>query len=170
MYDSGETLSIEELVEMGRYVENTLSATTNLRLHYDHPVAFRSLGSMFGNNGDGCGMCGILGILGVLANGSYALCGIGETVPDLLFGHAAKDPLEDIWNNTPGLLELREGLPQQLEGICSDCLMKEMCLGNCVAQNYYRSKSIWAQYWYCEEAHNRGLFPESRIHQKTAVE
>lgn len=163
MHDSGETLHIEELVELGRWVESTLSASTNLRLDYDHPPAFRPLGKMFGNNGDGCGICGILGILGVLANGSYALCGIGETVPDLVFGHAAKDALEDIWHNTPLLLELREGIPQRFEGICGDCLMKGICLGSCIAQNYYRSKSVWGPCWYCEDAWNLGLFPETRI-------
>jgi hypothetical protein len=36
-------------------------------------------------------------------------------------------------------------------------------LGSCIAQNYYRGKSIWAPYWYCEQARNQGLFPETRI-------
>ena len=163
MHDSGEALDIEELVELGDWVESTLSASTNLRVDYDHPPAFRPLGKMFGNNGDGCGVCGILGILGVLANGSYALCGIGETVPDLVFGQASTDLLQDIWDYNPLLVELREGLPQGFEGICCHCLLKGICLGSCVAQNYYRSKSIWAPFWFCQEAHNRGLFPESRI-------
>ena len=118
---------------------------------------------MFGKNGDGCGVCGILGILGVLANGSYALCGIGKTVPDLVFGDASKDPLQDIWSNNLLLIELREGLAQRFEGICYRCLVKGLCLGSCVAQNYYRSKSIWAPFWFCQEAHNQGYFPESRI-------
>jgi SynChlorMet cassette radical SAM/SPASM protein ScmF len=163
MHDSGEALSIEELVVLGQSVEESLSASTNLPVYYDHPPAFRPLGKMFGSNGDGCGVCGILGILGVLANGSYALCGIGKTVPDLVFGDGSKDPLQDIWNNNPLILELREGLPQRFEGICSRCLVKGLCLGSCVAQNYYRSKSIWAPFWFCHEAHNRDLFPESRI-------
>ncbi len=105
---------------------------------------------------------GFLGLLGVLANGSYALCGIGETVPELVFGHAAKDKLEDVWRDSSVLNELRQGLPHQFEGICKDCLMKAMCLGSCVAQNYYRSKNLWAPFWYCEEAQKRGLFPGSR--------
>jgi len=169
-HESGEALSIEELVDLGRWVEDTLSTSTNLRLHYSHPMAFRALGKMFGENGDGCGVCGILGILGMLANGSYALCGIGETVPDLCFGHASSDSLEDIWNNTSVLLELREGLPQRFEGICGTCLMKGMCLGSCVAQNYYSSKSIWAPYWYCEKAHKLGLLPKTRIFPNTLQE
>jgi SynChlorMet cassette radical SAM/SPASM protein ScmF len=162
MHDSGEALDIEELVELGDWVENMLSASTDLRLDYDHPLAFRPLGKMFSKNGDGCGVCGILGILGVLANGSYALCGIGEMVPDLVFGHATTHPLEDIWNKSLVLVALRQGLPQRFEGICGDCLIKGLCLGSCLAQNYYQSMNIWAPYWYCEDAWSRGLFPETR--------
>jgi SynChlorMet cassette radical SAM/SPASM protein ScmF len=163
MHESGETLTIKELVDLGIWVENTLSACTSLKLYYSHPLAFRPLSKMFGNNGNGCGVCGIVGILGVLGNGSYALCGIGETVAELTFGHAAKDRLEDVWNNTPVLMELREGLPHRFEGICGDCLMKGRCLGSCIAQNYYRSKDIWAPFWYCEEAQRKGIFPKPRI-------
>jgi SynChlorMet cassette radical SAM/SPASM protein ScmF len=163
LHESGEALNIEELVELGRWVEDTLSTRTSMSIYHSHPMAFRPLGKMFGANGDGCSTCGVLGILGVLADGSYALCGIGETMPDLVFGHGATDPLKDVWNNTPILLELREGLPQGLKGICKDCLMKGLCLGSCVAQNYYRSKSIWAPFWYCEEAQRLGLFPDTRI-------
>jgi SynChlorMet cassette radical SAM/SPASM protein ScmF len=170
MYLSGEALDIEELVDLGKWVENTLSATTSLDLYYDHPIAFRPLGKMFGQNGDGCGTCGIMSIIGVLANGSYALCGIGETLPDLVFGNAATDPLGDLWNNTPVLLEVRKGLPIRLEGICGDCLMKGICLGSCVAQNYYRSRSIWAPFWFCEEAYRQGLFPETRLLPKISRE
>jgi SynChlorMet cassette radical SAM/SPASM protein ScmF len=169
MHSSGEALDIEELVDLGRWVEHTLSAATDLNLYYDHPMAFRPLGKVFGQNGDGCGTCGILSILGVLANGSYALCGIGETVSDLVFGHAGIDKLEHVWTNTPVLKKIREELPRGLEGICGDCLMKETCLGSCLAQNYYRNKSLWEPFWFCEEAHNRGLFPETRIPPREAL-
>ena len=164
LHKSGEALSIEELVELGRWVETTLSDSSPLPLYFSHPAAFRPLGKMLSENGDGCGVCGILGILGVLADGSYALCGIGETVPDLVFGHGATDSLKHVWHNTPVLLEIRQGLPRCLEGICGDCLMREICLGSCIAQNYYSSKSIWAPFWFCQEAQKLGLFPETRLY------
>lgn len=163
MHEANETLSIQELIELGAWVEGTLSKQTPLRLVYSHPMAFRPLGKMFGDKGEGCGLCGILGILGVLANGSYALCGIGETVPELVFGHAATDNLEEVWKTSAVLNELREGFPAKLKGICGNCLMKGICLGSCVAQNYYSSKDLWASYWYCEEAKKAGLFPETRL-------
>ncbi len=164
LHDSGETLTIEELVELGSWVENTLSASTELRLVYDHPTAFRPLGKMFGNNGDGCSRCGILGILGVLANGSYALCGIGENVAELVFGHAETERLEDIWKKTDILNELREGLTERFEGVCGSCLMRYLCLRSCIAQNYYQNKNLWAPHWFCETARGKGLFPKTRLH------
>lgn len=163
MHQAGETLSVRELVELGEDVEGRLSRATKLRLFYSHPAAFRSLGRMYGRDGSGCGVCGIIGILGVLADGSYALCGIGESVPELVFGHAAKDDLSGVWKDNPVLREIREGMPGKLEGICGDCLMKGICLGSCVAQNYYRSRSLWAPYWFCEEARREGLFPGTRL-------
>ena len=163
MHELGETLSIEELVETGRWVENTLSASTKIRVVYDHPVAFRPMSRMFGDNSSGCGVCGIFGIIGVLADGSYALCGIGESVPEFVFGHAGRDRLEDVWENNSMLQEIRAGLPARLEGICGDCLMRNRCLGSCIAQNYYRSKSLWAPFWFCDEAYAKGLFPKTRL-------
>ncbi len=169
MSEAGETLNIEELVELGKWVENDLSGLTNLRLYYSHPPAFKSLGRMFGEKGVGCGVCGIFGILGVLGDGSYALCGIGETVPEFIFGHAGKDRLEDVWKNTPILNEIREGLPERLTGVCADCLMRRICLGSCIAQNYYSSGNLWAPFWYCEEARKAGLFPETRLRPAISV-
>lgn len=163
MHEAGETLAIEELIELGKWVENELSASTNIRIFYSHPAAFKPLGRMFGEQGTGCGVCGIFGILGVLGNGSYALCGIGETVPEFIFGDAAKDRLEDVWKNTSVLNQIREGLPAKLGGICGECIMKGACLGSCIAQNYYRSKDLWAPFWFCEEAEKAGLFPETRM-------
>ncbi|MBI5568492.1 MAG: SynChlorMet cassette radical SAM/SPASM protein ScmF [Desulfomonile tiedjei] len=162
MHERGETLDVSQLVALGRWVERELAPQARVKIFYSHPPAFRPLGRMYGDNGDGAGICGIFGILGVLGDGSYALCGIGESVRELIFGHAESDRLEEVWNHHPILTEIREGLPAKLEGICSRCLMRSQCLGNCIAQNYYRSKHLWAPFWYCEEAEKSGLFPETR--------
>jgi SynChlorMet cassette radical SAM/SPASM protein ScmF len=168
LYTSGEALSIHELVELGTWAEKTLAGSTGLPVVYDHPAAFHSLSSMFGEKGRGCSSCGMLGILGVLADGSYALCGIGENVSELVFGHAAEDCLKDVWDKTALLNELRAGLSERLEGVCGDCLMKNLCLGSCIAQNYYRSRNLWAPFWFCEAADRAGLFPETRRRLKAS--
>jgi SynChlorMet cassette radical SAM/SPASM protein ScmF len=144
-------------------MENTLAKKYKIKLFYSHPMAFRPLHRMFGDNAVGCGLCGIFSIIGVLGSGKYSICGIGETTPELIFGHAATDKLKEIWENNAMLKAIREGLPSKLEGICSRCLMKNRCLGNCIAQNYYSNKNLFAPYWYCEQAEKMGLFPKSRL-------
>ncbi len=170
MHESQQALSIQELLELGRWVENDLSASTKLRLIFDHPMAFRPLGKIYGSNRSGCGTCGVLGILGVLGDGTYALCGIGETVPEMVFGHAGTDRLEDVWQNNPVLSEMREGMPKAFKGICAQCLMRSRCLGSCIAQNYYSNKDLWAPFWFCQEAHSKGLFPAGRLAGEVSVD
>ena len=160
-HDSHEVLDVRELTQLGRRVDTELAAATELKLYFDYPAAFRPLSRIA--DGDGCGVCGILGILGVIATGRYALCGIGENVPELIFGVVGADPLDVVWREHPVLNALRAGLPDRLSGVCGRCLMKARCLGSCVALNYYRSKDLLAPFWFCEEAEQAGLFPESRL-------
>jgi SynChlorMet cassette radical SAM/SPASM protein ScmF len=162
MREENETLTIKDLVKLGSWVERELAPTVDLTLHYSHPPAFRPLNRMFGQKGSGFEICGILGIIGVLANGCYALCGIGENIPELVFGHAGQDSLAELWGTHPVLQEIREGLPARLSGICQACLVRGCCLGYCLAQNYYKGKDLWSPFWFCEEAEAAGLFPASR--------
>lgn len=168
MHTAEEMLEVTELIALGKWVDEELSLSTPLPLCFHQPPSFRGLAKMFGRAGDGCHCCGITGILGVLADGSYALCGIGTTVPEMIFGHASHDRLQDIWMNAPVLREIRSGLPGKLQGICAECVMKHICRGSCIAQNYYRQRDLWASFWYCEEAHRRGIFPATRLRQSLA--
>ncbi|MDD4340395.1 MAG: SynChlorMet cassette radical SAM/SPASM protein ScmF [Syntrophales bacterium] len=163
MHRDGESPDMIELISIGKWVDQTLSLETSLPVFFHQPPAFRPMGRMFGESGDGCQCCGIFNILGVLHDGSYALCGIGVHEPDLVFGQAGIDPLKKIWQENPVLQDIRQGLPERLTGICAACVMKYVCLGTCIAQNYYRSKDLWAPFWFCEEAHRLGVFPESRL-------
>lgn len=163
LHEKCETIPIRELVAIGKWVETELAPATQLSVFFDHPLAFRPMSRMFGECGDGCTRCKILNIIGVLSDGSYALCGVGESVPELGFGNVVEDRLEDVWSENPVILDLREGLPDRIEGICGECVMRFLCLGACVAQNYYRSGSLRTPHWFCEEALNAGLFPASRI-------
>ena len=156
-----DALRVKELIELGRHVERNLVPSTSLRVVFDLPLAFRPLSRL--SAGDGCSVCGIHSILGVIPTGHYALCGIGEHIPELVFGQIGGDPLEDLWQNTSVLDELRAGLPGRLEGVCSRCLMRGLCLGSCIAESYYRTGSLWAPFWFCKEAEEEGLFPPSRL-------
>jgi len=158
-----ETLPISKLIQLGQWAETTLCAQTHVKIIYSHPLSFRPLGKLIGtNNGDGCRVCGITGILGVLADGSYALCGIGESVPEFVFGNARDDHLRNVWNQNSILKDIRGGFSEKLEGVCSRCLMNRLCMGHCIAQNYYSKGRIYAPYWYCEKAMESDLFPTTR--------
>jgi SynChlorMet cassette radical SAM/SPASM protein ScmF len=163
---NGNSLGVKELLNLSNYVEQELSPSTKLKLYFDVPIAFRPLSRMFGREGEGCAACSILSIIGVLANGHYALCGIGSHVHKLVFGDASQVPLEEAWNSNKVLQELRIGIPEKFEGICGACHMKRMCTASCIAQNYYRTKRLWAPFWFCNEAYDQGLFPESRMSRK----
>jgi SynChlorMet cassette radical SAM/SPASM protein ScmF len=161
IHSASSGLEVKDLVSLGRWVEKELSPKTDLNLYFDYPAAFSSLSRIA--SGNGCGVCSILNILGVLPTGEYALCGIGYHIPELTFGRIGLDALDEVWINSPVLNDLRSGLPDNLTGICKNCLMNNICLGSCIAQNYYRNHSLWAPYWFCEQAEAKGLFPESRL-------
>ncbi len=162
MHENGETLTIEELVAIGKYMEQEVIPKSKIRVIFHHPPAFKPLGSIYRNKEKSLGNCGIKGIIGVLPDGKYALCGIGSSVKEMVFGDAETDKLSDVWYNNRVLKEIREGIPKKLEGICSLCIMKNTCLGSCVAQNYYRQNSLWSPFWFCEMADKAGIFPDSR--------
>ena len=163
MLKSCETLSIKELIDLGHWVENTLAPSSSIQIVYSHPAAFRPFRPLNRLFEKPVGHCGIFGTIGVLADGKYAISGLGDTVSDLVLGNAETERLEDVWNHNPVLNKIRKGLPGELQGICKDCRMKEKCLGSCVAMNYYRSKDIFAPFWYCELAHKEGLFPAKHL-------
>jgi len=156
-------VAVNDIIRLGRHVETEIARGTNLRLFFDYPAAFRPLSRLAAN--DGCDVCGIMGILGVLPTGRYALCGIGSHVGELVFGDVGGDSLESVWGESPVLREIRDGLPAKLDGVCSRCLMSSRCLGTCLAQNYYRTGSLWKAFWFCEEAEREGLFPPSRTNE-----
>jgi SynChlorMet cassette radical SAM/SPASM protein ScmF len=161
LHEAHETLTIRELVELGQHVEQNIKPQAQVRVLMDFPRAFSPLHRIARK--EGCGSCGIFSIIGVMASGHYALCGIGEQVPELVFGTVGTDPLETVWRENAVLNELRTGLPDRLEGVCGRCLMKQSCLGQCVAQNFYRNRSLFAPNWFCEQAEEAGLFPASRL-------
>jgi SynChlorMet cassette radical SAM/SPASM protein ScmF len=155
-----DALEVGDYLRLGRFVDDELRTATPLRLDFDVPLAFRPLSRL--DSSGSTGICGIRTILGVLPDGTYALCGIGRHEPDLVFGSVAHDDLAAIWRDHPVLRRLRDGLPARLRGICHDCVMSPLCLGSCIAQNYHRSRDLFAPFWLCEEAASRGLFPASR--------
>ena len=152
-------LGVDECIALGRRVERELVPRSKVRIFFDIPFAFRPLPRLLKGSLD---RCGVLGILGLLSGGELSLCGVGVTVPELLYGHVARDDVRDVWCDSPGLVELRAQVPAQLEGVCGQCLHRDMCLGSCVANNFYATGRLNAPYQFCDRAEALGLFPASR--------
>ncbi len=153
-------LSVAEIIELNRMIEDEIVPVAGIPVLPDIPFAFQKPARFLRSSP---GRCNIHNIIGLLANGDLALCGIGTSVDDLLYGNVRTNSLEDIWKNSPKLLELRDLIPDQLEGICSRCIHKCFCKGTCVASNYNTGGKLNAPYSFCREAETLGLFPRSRI-------
>ena len=164
MTERGKVLGIEQLIELGRWVEFDLQKQTKLSLHYSWPMAFHSLKRLARDGND---TCGIFGILGLLASGQYAMCGIGVQIPELTYGRIGQDALAEVWCQNPMLNELRQSLPTRLEGVCAECIFQAQCLGSCLAENYHQSRRLTAAYWFCEQADEAGLFSLARLRNDT---
>ena len=163
--DGGQALEVEELIALGRRVERDLAPFTRLRLLYDQPPAFRGLNPQGPTEVQR--RCSVLNAISVMPGGSYALCGAGSLAPELVFGQVGVNSLEQIWNEHPLLLQLRDGMPHRLSGVCERCIMKTTCQGNCIVQNYINTGSFWGPFWFCEAAERASLFPASRLRENS---
>jgi SynChlorMet cassette radical SAM/SPASM protein ScmF len=159
LHEAGGALPVAELITLYQRVQHELRPRFGFRIYFDIPLAFLPLSSLLAN---GASTCGIKNILGLLADGSYALCGIGVNLPEMVFGRADQGQLAQIWGYNEVLVKIRTALPSGLTGICGSCLMKAECLGSCVAQNYHDTGDLTADFWFCRAAFAEGLFPGSR--------
>ena len=164
IYKNNEHLTIEDYIKIGRYITEKVQPTTKIRLIYSLPPAFLPLSYMLGGHKHGCGSgCRIKNILGVLWNGDISICGIGENIEELILGNIDSIDLENIWKNNRVIDTIRNGLPEKIEGVCVKCIFKNVCLGDCPANNYYNSKNLFAPGWFCEKAYVSNLFPDTRL-------
>lgn len=158
-FANDQGLEIGEILELNQYVDSDLVPHSKIAIHLDIPFAFRSISDLL--HGD-YGRCLVLNILGVLSGGELSLCGIGTSVPELVYGHIETDDLYDVWCYNPGLISLRETVPFKLEGICEQCIHRDICLGSCIANNFHATGKLSAPYNFCDRAEALGFFPASR--------
>ncbi len=160
MKEKGELLSVKEVLEIYVNLEKEFKVKSILKIIYDISPAFKSLSYL---RNYGFGTCGILTILGILHYGRASICGIGSVVKELDLGDPFKEGLGEIWNNNNILNQIRENLPGNLKGICSKCMMKNYCLGKCIANTYFLTGDLFNGFPFCQEAYDKGIFPETRL-------
>lgn len=159
-FDNTRILSVPELIEFNRFLENEVIPEAKILIFPDIPFAFQKPARFLRSRS---GRCNIHNIIGLLANGDLALCGIGTSVDELLYGNIGTDSLENIWRYSPKLKKLRELIPNELEGICAKCIHKVFCKGTCVAGNFSTGGKLNSPYYFCANAEELGVFPSSRI-------
>ena len=164
MEQNNELISLPELLEFHNGSFQEIQKASSIPIFFDIPPAFKSLMEISNKR---FGVCGILNILGVLHDGSAGLCGIGERVEELNFGNPLKVGLKKIWEETPLLNKIRNQFPDNLRGICSRCKMKAYCFGKCMAHTYSKTGDVLNGFPFCEAALKLGLFPISRLIEKT---
>jgi len=153
-------ITIEQLINIGKWIETELQSKYEIPLMFSWPMAFQSIKRL----GSGLiGNCHIFNVLGILSTGKMAMCGIGTQEKDLIYGNLGINKISEIWTENPGLKSLRKNIPDKLEGICHKCLFKNSCIGACVAHNYHAEKKLTAPFWFCEQALKNKLFPVTRM-------
>jgi SynChlorMet cassette radical SAM/SPASM protein ScmF len=167
MHEHGEALGFDDHVALVRWVSSDLRPKATIGVVLEMPpglVPLRDLWLTRGRTGD----CGVLGILGILGTGEVALCGIGQTHKEFIYGRLGETRIRDIWLSNPTILALRRDLKDvdSYPGICAECMFARICRTSCVADNYVRNGRLVSPNWLCAEAARRGLFPTARAQRK----
>lgn len=167
MHERGEALDFSEYMELSRFVNEDLRPKAPIAIILSMPPALTPFSELWRTKGKSCD-CGVSGILGILGSGEIALCGIGQTIPELVYGYLGKDSIRDIWLNNPVILRLRNDLQNVSDypGICGSCIHAKSCRTGCVANNYGYSGKLVSPQRLCDEAERQGVFPESRRRRK----
>jgi SynChlorMet cassette radical SAM/SPASM protein ScmF len=158
-----DLLSLKEIVklykETMKYIKNN-DSFKDYRVVYDMPLAFKPIGVL---QKDASGRCGIKNLLGITGDGSISICGVGRAVKDLVMGNIKDDKIKYIWENSKILKDIRNDIPGKLTGVCSKCILKPVCIGQCRAAAYWASGSILSSFPFCQMAYEQGIFPKTRI-------
>jgi radical SAM protein with 4Fe4S-binding SPASM domain len=164
MHERGEALDFSEILALSDYINNELRPQAKIEVIHTLPPALTSLTELRRTYGQ-CGDCGVAGILGILGGGEIALCGIGQTIPELVYGRLGEDSLREIWLNHPVLKNLRCDLDnvRGYPGICGKCIHAKSCRTGCVAENYAQNGCLVSPQRECLSAESSGIFPATRL-------
>lgn len=125
---------------------------------YDLPDAFLRISDMKSK-----GTCGIKNILSMFSDGRISICGIANTIKELEVGKYPQISIKEAWENGSIFNEIRNKVPNSIEGVCKGCMFKQQDLGGCRANAIYRYGAVTAPNPFCQAAFENGLFPMKRL-------
>lgn len=104
-----------------------------------------------------CANCPTFNIISILPNGDVGLCAEAYRSNDLKFGNIKQQTLYNIWEGEK-MKQFRNSLFSNLEGVCSDCRVKEICWGGCRAIALKKYERVNAPNPFCQEMKEKGKF------------
>jgi SynChlorMet cassette radical SAM/SPASM protein ScmF len=156
-------LDIEQLLQLERRIENEFPHRfPNIRVNLYLPPALKGMRLL--SESSLC-TCRIFNICGILSNGDVSVCGIASRKNNLVMGNVALQPITQIWREGHLFQDIRRNIPGRLEGVCGQCLFRWQCLGFCRADALFDGRSLLAPNELCQTAHDKGLFPNTRMLQ-----
>ena len=156
-----DLMDAQELLEFVRSIE-TRYGQMGVPILVSSEPAFHSLRYITQQLVSG-GKCGFKNLIAVLANGQLSFCNMGKRATQYNFGHISTVSLRDVWENHPTLQAVRRQVPDQLEGICGNCMLKTTCQGACRSHAFEKYGSITAPSPGCQALFDAGLFPKDRL-------
>lgn len=109
------------------------------------------------------GYCPVRNLMGVLPDGTFSLCGVAFSRKEMAWGRFPDMSVEKAWKNSPVYGNIRGSVPSGLTGVCSICIHRDSCIGNCVVSNLETGGSICSPDFMCQRAYEEGLFPPTRL-------
>lgn len=99
-------------------------------------------------------------MIGIGPTGIASLCHVSYHDPRFIFGNLEDCSLMDIWTKNSVLDKFRNLDVNKLQGICGNCLAREVCRGGCRLHAITRYGDFFSPDPYCQTAYNLGKFPE----------
>ncbi len=146
--------SIQNILDFFSWIETE----TPLGVQYSAPVAFVPIERLKDH-----GYCPVRNLMGVLPDGTFSLCGVAFSRPEMAWGKFPATSVKEAWNNSPIYRTIRDSVPANLEGVCRICMHRDSCIGNCIVNNMESGGQITSPDILCQMAYEAGLFPKSRI-------
>lgn len=101
------------------------------------------------------------GMLGIGYSGKVALCHVGSDNDMFIFDDVKNTPISKIWNENEKLLKFKELNVDKLNGVCGNCLARNLCRGGCRLHAMMKYKGDFhAPDPECQNVYNLGKFPK----------
>jgi radical SAM protein with 4Fe4S-binding SPASM domain len=98
-------------------------------------------------------------MIGVGPSGIASLCHVSNNNGQFIFGDLKKESLANIWNENKLLNEFRSFNPDNLKGVCGNCLARDVCRGGCRLNAVSSYNDFFAPDSQCQVIYNLGKFP-----------